>query len=466
MSIRNTPSPAARQVSPPSVFALLAVALVCALRAVLDDGDTYTHIAAGQWMLDHQMVLRSDPFSATFVGQPWEAHEWLSEVLLGVAHRVAGLTGVVLLTAAAVGVTFGNLARHIGRWCGWRETMLLTTAALMCVMPSILARPHVLALPLLEAWVAGLLIAREEHRPPSWWLLPSMAVWANLHGSFAFGIAVGGVFAAEASWERFDRRALRWWGFMAGACAAGLLTPQGWHGLSFPIRMLRFHSLSLIMEWQPVDFTRDVAFEGVLLAMVALLGSGLVKMPWWRLLLLVGLVHLSFAHVRHQVLFAIVGALIFAEPVGRAFAGSRWAAGRPIGQGVCWAGVGLTVLLRLVHPVGLADSPSTPVSAFAQLPPGMAGKPLLNSAVFGGFLTMAGLHPFIDGRVELFGDNFIFEANAMGRPDGRSLPRGIDRYGFEWAILTPNDPLVGRFEGMAGWRRQYNDEVAVVFVRG
>ena len=43
----------------------------------------------------------------------------------------------------------------------------LTAAALVCVMPSILARPHVLALPLLEWWVAGLLIARQERRAPA-----------------------------------------------------------------------------------------------------------------------------------------------------------------------------------------------------------------------------------------------------------------------------------------------------------
>ena len=34
------------------------------------------------------------------------------------------------------------------------------------------------------------------------------------------------------------------------------------------------------------------------------------------------------------------------------------------------------------------------------------------------------------------------------------------------AILMVADPLVDRFSAMEGWRRQYEDGVVVVFVRG
>ena len=51
--------------------ALAAFAIVLFVPAVLGDGDTYWHIAAGRWMLDNQAVLRIDPFSYTFAGHPW-----------------------------------------------------------------------------------------------------------------------------------------------------------------------------------------------------------------------------------------------------------------------------------------------------------------------------------------------------------------------------------------------------------
>ena len=453
-----------RQFPPAAVFGLLAIILVCSQRAVLNDGDTYTHIAAGHWMVDHRAVLTWDPFSATFNGQPWQAHEWLSEVFLGLAHRMAGLTGVVVLTAAAVAIAFGNLARHIGRWCGWRETMLLTTAALVCVIPCILARPHMLALPLLEVWVAGLLNARVEGRVPTWWLLPLMVIWANLHGGFAFGLCAGVAFAVEASWERIGRRALLWWGFVMAAFGSALLTPQGWHGLLFPIGLLQLHSLGAIKEWQPTQLSAAIGFDGVVLGLVILLASGRVQMSFLRAALLVGLLYLALAHTRHLVLFGIAGSLILAEPVGRAFPNARAGLVGRRGRAICWSGVALVAALRLGNPVADVDGLAAPVSALAQLPAEVAKGNVLNSSQFGGYLTLAGLHPFIDGRAELFGDAFDEEYLAMST-NGGLLQRSVDQYGITWALLAVDDPLVDKFDGMTGWQRQYADRLSVVFVR-
>ena len=52
----------------PAVFALLVGLQVCLSPSVLWDGDTFTHIAAGGWMIDHWSVLQTDPFSSTFAG--------------------------------------------------------------------------------------------------------------------------------------------------------------------------------------------------------------------------------------------------------------------------------------------------------------------------------------------------------------------------------------------------------------
>ena len=453
-------------VDAPALFGLLLVVLVCTHHALLDDGDTYTHIAAGAWMLEHRSVLTWDPFSATFAGQPWDAHEWLGEVLLGAAYRADGLTGVVLLSAAAAATAFANLARHVGRWCSWTATLLLTAAAVCCVLPSLLARPHLLALPMMELWVAGLVGARAAGRAPGWWMLGLMVIWANLHGGFAFGIALSLAFALASSLDRArwrDGIAWRWWLFIARTIGAALLTPQGLEGLLFPIRLLNHQSLALVDEWQPINLASDFVFETVVLALIALLGSGRVAMGWFRLLLLIGLLYLAIAHVRHTVLFGIAGALLLAEPVGRGF-GGRVLVGSPrFGWQVCWSGVAAVMLLRLAIPNVMNDGRARPVSALAQVPGELIGTPVLNSRQFGGYLTLAGLHPFIDGRIELFGDDFVTNYVAMSGPS--MLAQQVARYGLGWAIVAVGDPLVGSFEALAGWRRQYADKVAVVFVR-
>ena len=83
------------------------------------------------------------------------------------------------------------------------------------------------ALPLLAIWTAGLATARERQEAPNWWLLPLILLWANLHGSFAFGLALAGALAVEAVEEAVDRRkaAMGWGLFLLAATVSAMATP-------------------------------------------------------------------------------------------------------------------------------------------------------------------------------------------------------------------------------------------------
>ena len=48
---------------------------------------------------------------------------------------------------------------------------------------------------------------------------------------------------------------------------------------------------------------------------------------------------------------------------------------------------------------------------------------------------------------------------------GRGWRETLRRYGFTRALLPREWPLATMLEGEAGWRRVYEDEVAVLFVR-
>ena len=43
--------------------------------------------------------------------------------------------------------------------------------------------------------------ASERGQAPSFWLLPLIALWANLHGGFVFGLVLVGAFALDAVWN-------------------------------------------------------------------------------------------------------------------------------------------------------------------------------------------------------------------------------------------------------------------------
>ena len=77
--------------SPALNFALCAAlagfALAALLPGLLNDGDTYWHIRAGEWMIAHGAVLRADPFSYTAAGASWHTQEWLAEIFMALGWR-------------------------------------------------------------------------------------------------------------------------------------------------------------------------------------------------------------------------------------------------------------------------------------------------------------------------------------------------------------------------------------------
>ena len=68
---------------------LAAFARPAGLQALLADGDTGWHIRTGALVLAAGRAPVTDPFSFTARGRAWTAHEWLSEVVMSLAFRLA-----------------------------------------------------------------------------------------------------------------------------------------------------------------------------------------------------------------------------------------------------------------------------------------------------------------------------------------------------------------------------------------
>jgi hypothetical protein len=438
---------------------------------ILGDGDTFWHIAAGRWMTAHGQVPRADPFSFTFAGRPWLAHEWLAEVAMAAAYLAAAWQGVMLLTGLAAGAIAALGARYLLRWCSPLTTFTTLAIGLGCVAPGMLARPHFLVLPVAAVWTIWLLDARESNRAPSLWLALLMALWANLHSSFVVGLALLLAFGLEALLDvrHWSRPALLGWIGVAALCAVAMLaTPHGLDGLAFPIRVLNMKTLASITEWRGPDFLRLEPVEIALLTgLFALLWRG-VRLTAVRALILLGLVHMSLQHVRQEVLLGALGPLIVAEPLGRALGAEQplavpWRLPGP--QGAIAAALAVVVLAaRLTVPAVRLDGPTAPVSALKQVPPALRAQPVLNAYNFGGYLIFEGVRPYIDGRADLYGDAFVANDDAIQRGDAGALAAALKRYPIRWAILAAGQPVVGALEATPGWRRTYADDFAVVLV--
>ncbi|HKT16642.1 MAG TPA: hypothetical protein VJR47_01285 [Stellaceae bacterium] len=460
----------------PLLVALFAYALMLwSAPKLLHDGDTFFHIAAGNWIWAHGQVPHTDPFSFTMRGAPWIAHEWLAEFVLAAAYAALGWTGVVAASAAAIAAAFWQLTRFLETKLHPTAMLLGLAASFLLAAPHLLARPHVFAMPILVAWMIALEKAPARGRPPSLYILPLMTLWANLHGGFVIGLALIGLPALEAvlaapDWTARKTAARAWGGFFLAAALAATLTPNGFEGPLFAFRLARqSFSLDFIGEWHSTDFTHFQPLEIWILGLL-LLGFWLrPRLPWTRLALLLGLVHLSLAHARNTDLLALIGPVVLAQPLAQALGrkAQHRNAARPDPR--LWLVGGAAALLLSViawiKPVPPLDQRVAPKDALAAATAAGAIGPVFNAYDFGGYLVFAGVAPFVDGRVDVYGDAFMEQYADAVAARGQALPRLLDRYHIAWTLLQPQMPAVAALDRSPDWVRVYGDANAVVHRR-
>lgn len=487
---RTTASPTAWLFSWPLIVGMLVyLFLLVRGKMLLEDGDTYLHIATGHWILQHRAIPAHDPFSHTMPGIPWTAHEWLSEIILATVHDMSGWTGVVAVSALAFASALVLLTRALLRSLEPIYALMFAAFAFALTVNHLLARPHVLAMPLMIIWTFGLVHASESDRAPRLWLLPVMTLWANLHGGFTLGLALACAFALEAvlasrRTRRFASTTRSWAFFIALAVASSLITPHGMQGILFTWQILfkSSYALEFISEWQSPNFQKFQLLEIWLLSGLALVMHKGFKLPPIRLLLLLGLLHLALKHGRNAELLGLLAPLFFATPFAAQWRQTQRTQqdmetadrffrklAQPAGRGAILLALGFLVLLPqwIAHarPLQPPDSANAALAIRAVQEAGIKG-PVLNDNGWGGYLIYAGIPPFIDGRSDMYGYDFLKEfVEALLLTKSTGLENLLDKYKIEWTLLPPGSPAVALLDHLPEWRRLYADNVAVVHVR-
>jgi hypothetical protein len=453
-----------------SVYALFLIAG----NRLLIDPDTMWQITVGQWILDHRAVPETDVFSFTMRGQPWISTQWLAQVLFAKTYALFGWSGPVVMSAGAIAATFALLTKYLGRHLSESTTLVFVAAALALTVPHLLARPHVLAMPLMVAWVGALITAADRRDAPSLWLLPVMALWANLHGGFVFGLALIAPIALDAvvnaEVKARHALALRWAAFGLAALAASCCTPYGWNSLLASQKILELGSaLPLIMEWKPADFGSLGALEICLLLGIGLTLWRGISLPPLRIALLLGLVHMALSQARAGEMLALLAPLVIAAPLARQIGGADVSATAPPARGVLFASCALIVMAgtfayAAVH--RFEPHPhSAPVAAVTELKKLNLAR-VLNDYDFGGYLIANGVAPFIDGRTELYGEKFFVDHNAAsGLMEPDNLFRLLAQYDIDATLMRTQSAASKLLDHIDGWQKVYSDDIATIHVR-
>jgi hypothetical protein len=312
-----------------------------------------------------------------------------------------------------------------------------------------------------------------------------MALWANLHGGYLFGLGLAGLLAAEAvllapDWRTRRRAAGGWAFFGALALGAALLTPYGIAGLLLPFRLTGMSfAMGQLIEWRSPDFQSFEPLE-LWLAVVLFVGFALGwRLPLTRLIMLLLLLHMALQHRRHGELVGLVAPLLLAPalaPQLRALAAGRSAGPvdrtlaelakpTPLRGGALAGAVLAALSVAVLHGAATRSDAAVPAAALAAVDAAHVTGPVLNDYGFGGYLIFEGIPPFIDGRAELYGDEFVKRYVQAMLLDNDELPRLLDQNSIACTLIAPERPAALLLDHLPGWRRLYADDIAVVHVR-
>jgi hypothetical protein len=447
---------------------------------LLQDSDSFWQIMIGQWILNHHALPYTDFYSFTRPGDPWISTSWLSQVLFALSYAQWDWAGPVILTAFAVALSAAILVDLLEVHLEMPRAVLFAMLAVVLSLHHILARPHMLALPVMIAWIGMLMNAADRKVTPSWYWLPLMSLWANLHGGFVLGIALIGPMSFVAIWDmesgKQARLLLRWFLFGVAALAACCVTPYGWRTLLGATNILNLGELlSVISEWMPTNFASFNAFEAAMFGLIALgFYRGLTLSPP-RILLILLLTWMALTHVRSIEAFAFLVPLVLAKPLGERSplrqpdtpGAASWLARYVTTTGALMivAAAWTSTSIYMSHHRFTFTMDQTPVAAVDLLEKRGAQR-IFNAYQFGGYLISRDIPVFVDGRAELYGEKFVmdfFKATEGKKP--QLLPRLLDEYKIDATLLPADAPGPQILDQLNGWKRLYADNIAVIHIR-
>jgi len=455
--------------------------------AVLDP-DVYWHIRTGDWIVAHHAVPRYAIFSQ-HLGSQWIAYSWLFDLIVSrVLHRfgLVGLPAFLVCLQVLLSLTFLIAMRHFGRGFWWPWLVGVLGIGAFYVSP-LISMQFTLFFFIIELWLI-FETERQGNDKLLFWTVPLLALWANFHIQFTYGLFVLALYVGARitpvlarKWLPGEVRETSPATLLAvlAAAIAGTCIGPNW---AYPYKVVFYYVLhsgqfQLVQEMLAMNFRRPAHYVELVLLMAACYAVGHSRrQDLFRPALLLLTAVVSFRAQRDAWFVSIAAGFVLAEAVSQGYAQAaepqregrtRLAANYALALAVALCllfglarhqGVNAQGLMRIisrVYPVG-----ATQFVRNSHLP-----GPMYNSFDWGGFLifNLREQPVSIDGRGNAYGDELITRSantlNAIGWQDDPDLSRA------NLVLLQRSVPLASALEGDPHYRLAYKDDIAVVFVR-
>ncbi len=447
------------------------------------DPDYWWHLRTGQLIVQTHTIPYHDVFSFTMIGRYVIVDQWLTEVLIYLSVSHLGYAVTLGVFAALSLASFGLMHRLLLSLGVPRlSSVLLITLAMMMSVLYWTVRPQVLSWLFLSICINTLM----RRKDPPWLLVPVMALWANLHPGFLFGLMTITIWFAARLWDRrADGIAFNWRRgalFLAACWGAAMVNPSGpllvLHRISFLPFFGGSNDLQTITEWASPNFHDPIHYP-LAAGMLLLVGLGLPGRVRDRfaVLLAVAFMMLALDSSRYQPSFAIA----FLPAAGLAARDLPTVQFRPpsaLQSAGRWFVIGLAaplvfaVALALPH-AQLQRQPLTsgsvyyPEDALVWVQQHMPTANVYAEYTWGGFFVN-GLYPsghvFIDGRSDSYGDQIMTDYRRIMAADYRWQTL-LESSGANVVVIEPDTPLAEALRKASGWTLSLETAKTVIFVR-
>lgn len=463
--------------------ALLGSLAYLALRPI-DDPDLWWHIAAGRRMLDGLGVPWTDPYSYVAHGNPWIAYSWLAEVVFARLDRAWGPGVLILLAAALFAGTFGVVLRTC-RAAGARHlpAFLATAAAALAASPCRTVRPHLFSFLCMALFCFLLVRDRQRHDALVWLLVPVFVLWANTHILFPFGLVALAFHAVAGGRGWWGRRPWQRVALVVVLPASSLVNPYGWH-LLHHVWVIAHQpvALGLVAEFQTPSLHGPIGLmiTAFLFATVLVMILSPARKDWAELGSVFAFGFLALAMARNIPFFAIAAAPVLARHLDAVWPrdqNTEVSLGRP---SLLVAAVALHVVMVLAVGASLArrgaalsgpeaavDRTAFPVEAVRYLNDRPALGRLFNDFNWGGYLIGHLNAPYqvsMDGRTQVYGEDTLRQYRALLylEPGWREF---FARCAPDVILWPKKEPFARVVELLPDWKKLYEDDLALIFVR-
>lgn len=442
--------------------------------------DTYWHVRVGEWIVVHKSVPGTGIFSYAAADFPWVSHEWLAAVLLYMAFSLAGWQGLIFIETIAIGLALLMLFNFLLKRTSLNTSLIYLLLAYLLLIPHIMPRPHILALPITVFWTIQMIEASESQKSPPLLLALFMAFWVNMHGSFAIGLAFIVFFGAEAVFltagnEARLRLARSWGIFFLASAAACVLTPHGIEGLLLPFKLTgQTYMVDTIAEWASPNFHGFQPLEVWLMLFIGLALFKGMTLPLFRLVFILGLIHLSLKSVRFSPdLLAFLAPMALAGPFARQLNSvpnfsfkSLYPNNLRHGlMAVLYLGSIMAFLSYRTNIESLQSKQVRRVLSTLQSEKAVLGN-VLNSYAYSVYMIHEGFPVYIDSRGELYGDKFMkdYFDTITFKNGAQGFEEKIKKYNIGWTFFESNLPVNAFLEIHPGWRKLYTDKYVTIFL--